>query len=91
MCDVVFLSKKCGFHVPARLCGWIDGGKDDDDGATYSESERMHHSLTGREQSPAKSTQYNQELLVSTEQWGRDQRISLHTQFYYHHNTKRIV
>lgn len=36
----------------------------------YSESERMHHSLTGREQSPVRSTQYNQQLLVSTEQMG---------------------
>lgn len=50
----------------------------------YSESERMHHSLTGREQSPVRSTQYNQQLSVSAEQWGRDQQISLDTQFYYH-------
>lgn len=56
-----------------RLCRRMDtGGCNDDDRARYSESERMHHSLTGREQSPVRGTQSNQQLLVMTEQWGRD-------------------
>lgn len=33
--------------------------------------------------------QYNQQLLVSTEQWGRDWQISLDTQFCYHHNVQK--
>ncbi len=87
-CVCVFLSKKCGFHVTVLLCGWMDGGgggNDNDRATEYSESERIHHSLTGREQSPVRGPQYNQQFLVSTEPWGRDQQISLDTQFCYRH------
>lgn len=57
-----------------RVCvsGGVDGGGNDNDGARYSEYEGMHHSLTGRVQSPVRGTQCSQ-LLVSTEQGGRDQ------------------
>lgn len=51
--------------------GWISGNKDDDDDddrARCIESGAMHHSLTGREQSPVTCTRGNQQLLVSTEQ-----------------------
>lgn len=40
---------KYGFHVTVRLCGRRTSN--DDDGARSGESEKMHHSLTGREQS----------------------------------------
>lgn len=48
--------------------GWIFDNNNDDDRARCIESGVMHHSLTGREQSPVTCTQCNQQLLVSTEQ-----------------------
>lgn len=65
----VFL--KYGFHVTLRLCGQADDVGKCDDGARYSESGWMHHSLTGREQSPVRITQNNQQLFVGTEQCER--------------------
>lgn len=69
-CEMCVCVCMCGLHVAARLCGWLDLGNSGDDGARCSESAAMHHSLTGREQSPVTCTQCNQQLLVSTEQQG---------------------
>lgn len=65
----VFL--KYDFHVTLRLCGQADGVGKCDDGARYSESGWVHHSLTGREQSPVRITQNNQRFFVGTEQCER--------------------
>lgn len=59
-------------------CMSVDSG-DERDEARYSESEKMYHSLTGREQSPVRRTPYNQWLFVRAER-GREQLISLDAQ-----------
>lgn len=47
--------------------------------ARCSESEKTHHSLTGKEQSPVRAPPHHQQLFVHTEQCGRDRLIRVDT------------